>query len=115
MKDEILDLLNNSVEKNEIFNDEHELYEHLDYNGGVHEIIDSNIDVYNYDLRKWSVDNYEWIEWAMEEWGFSAGGTDFHKLIQCGQFMALQDKARCIVKHLFKEYSGKLFNIKEIA
>jgi len=47
----------------------------------------------------------------MEE-GLCEGVTEFHKLIQCGQFMALQDRARKIIQYLFNEYTGKLFNVK---
>ena len=114
MKTDLLDLLKNNVVTDEILEDAHDLYEHLDYDGGIHEIIDSHIDIYYYDLRKWAVDNYEWIEWAMEE-GFCEGVTDFHKLIQCGQFMALQDKSHKIIQYLFKEYTGKLFNVEKVA
>ena len=58
----------------------------MDYDGSLHELIDGKIDIYNYDLREWSVDNYEYVEQAMEE-GLTGDETDFHKLIQCGQYV----------------------------
>ena len=114
MKDDILDLIRNNVATDDTFTDCYELYDHLDYDGGVHQIIDSNIDIYYYSLRQWAVDNYEYIEQALDE-GLAEGVTDFHKLIQCGQFMQLCEKARDCVEELYEEHNGKLFNIKEVA
>jgi hypothetical protein len=50
---------------------------------------DGNIDIYNHDLRKWSVDNYNYVEDAISE-GL-ADGTDFHKSIQSGQYLKYQE------------------------
>ena len=110
MKDDILDLLKRNTEKDEVFAEAYDLYEHLDYDGSVHEIVDSNIDIYYYDLRKWAVDNYGYIEEALEE-GFAEGVTDFHKLIQCGQYVALNQEAHEIIEELYSEYDGVLFNV----
>jgi len=114
MREDIKDLMLNNVQTDDVFADSGELYDHLDYSGGVHEIIDSSIDIYYYDLRKWAVDNYDFIEQAMEE-GFCEGVTDFHRLIQCGQFVQLSEEAREIIDDLFTEHNGKLFNAKEVA
>lgn len=86
--------------KNENINDEYELYDQLDYSGHLHSLIDSSIDLYNYDLRAWAVENYYYIELAMEE-GFCEGVTDFHRLIQCGQYMMYSDIMRQDVHDLF--------------
>jgi len=72
-----------------------EIIEHLepsdlDYSGACHEQIDSMIDIYNYDLRKWAVDNWEWCEQAVEN-GLT-DGTDYHKMIQCGQYEYYNDQ-----------------------
>lgn len=63
-----------------------DIINHLDDDGSLHEIIDGQIDVYYYDLRKWVVENYNYVEEAMEE-GLAEGETDFHKLIQIGQYV----------------------------
>ena len=100
MKDEIIELMLNNVTADHAFADSHELYEHLNYSGGIDEIIDSNIDIYNYDLRKWAVENYHYIEQAMED-GFAEGVTDFHQLIQLGQCGMLGDQAAQFIEEIF--------------
>jgi hypothetical protein len=109
MKKDIKELTLRTVDKGEVFEDAWELYEHLDYDGSLHEIIDSNIDLYYYDLRKWSVDNYNYIEDAIEE-GLCEGVSDFHKLIQCGQYLQLREEAQTAVEELFEELDGLAFN-----
>ena len=91
------------------FEQAHDLYEFLDYDGRLHELIDSSIDIWNYDLRKWSVDNYEYIEIALEE-GLLEGVTDFHKLIQMGQCVAAQNEMYEVVQEVFREKNHLLFN-----
>lgn len=113
MKEDIKDFMLNNVEADDILTDSHDLFEHLDFDGGIHELIDSHIDIYYYDLRKWAVDNYGFIEQAMEE-GLCEGVTDFHKLIQFGQFVKLSIEAREIIEDLFIKYDGKLFNVEEV-
>ena len=114
MNEELKDLLINNIDPTDNLDDGYELYEHLDYNGGVHEIIDSNIDIYYYNLREWAVDHYRYIEQAISE-GITEGVEDFHKLIQCGQYLQLVEQAHEIVNDLFREHEGKLFNIKGVA
>ena len=112
MKNDIKDLLLNNIDSIDKIENSGELYDRLDYSGGLHEIIDSNIDIYYYDLRKWAVDNYNWIDEAIES-GLTGENADFHALIQCGQYMELNQDAIEIVEELFEEYNGKLFNIEE--
>jgi len=114
MKNDIKDLLLNNIDSSDVFADSGELYDHLDYSGGVHEIIDSSIDVYYYDLRKWAVDNYDFIDEAIES-GLVAEGCDFHTLIQVGQYVALNAEAIELVEELFTEHNGKLFNVEQVA
>jgi len=114
MKAELKDLILNNVNPDETFADSGELYEHLDYNGSVHEIVDSFIDIYYYDLRKWAVDNYDFIDEAIDS-GITGEDADFHKLIQCGQYMQLSAEAVDLLEELFEENDGKLFNIEEAA
>ena len=113
MKDELKELLLNNVNTDDTFTDYYELYDHLDYSGGVHQIIDSNIDIYYYDLRKWAVDNYQYIEQAIEEGLVVEDNLNFHRLIECGQFVQLMDDAREYIEELFNEYGNKLFKINK--
>ena len=85
-----------------------ELYDMLDFCGSLHSLIDSAIDIYNYDLRKWVVDNYNYIEDAMEE-GLCEGVTDFHKLIQIGQYHMYQQEMYQCVEAIFEQLE-QLFN-----
>lgn len=114
MKEDIKDLLLNNIDLRDEIANPADLYDQLDYSGGIHEIIDSHIDIYNYDLRKWAVDNWEWVEEAMAE-GIAGGDDDYHKLIQGGQYMALRQDAIEIVEELFQEYKSKLFKVTEVA
>ena len=61
------------------------------------------IDIYYYDLRKWSVDNYSYVEDAIEE-GLCEGESDFHKLIQAGQYLYYREQANELIEEIFKEY-----------
>lgn len=114
MKAELKDLILNNVNTDQTFADYYELYDHLDYSGLVNELIDSSIDIYYYDLRKWAVENYHYIDQAVEE-GLCVYVEDFHKLIQMGQYVSLSEDAREYLEELFEENDGKLFNIKEVA
>jgi len=114
MKAELKDLILNNVNTDEVLQDSHDLYEHLNYSGLVDELIDSSIDIYYYDLRKWAVENYHFIDQAIEE-GLCVYVEDFHKLIQMGQYVSLTEDAHTYLEELFEENDGKLFNIKEVA
>lgn len=99
IKQRILDLEINIANSNYYWN----LYEEIDYNGSLHEIIDGMIDIYYYDLRRWAVDNWEYIELANEE-GINGETTDYHKQIQGGQYMYYQEQANEIIEEIFNEY-----------
>lgn len=51
----------------------------------VHELADGRVDIYYYSIRKWAVDNWTHVENAMDE-GMTEGVTDYHNLIQIGQY-----------------------------
>lgn len=76
------------------FNDFNELIEWLDDDSSdiISELSDSLIDVYNYDLRQWSVDNYDYIEDAIKEFGMDSKNFDFHRVIQLGQYYAYNNE-----------------------
>ena len=104
MKDQIKELIENKGLNISDYVDSWELIEALDYDGSVQEIANANVDVYYYDLRKWSVENYSYIEDAMEE-GLCEGVTDFHALIQVGQYVSFRNEANEIIEQLFKDFS----------
>ena len=112
MKNEILDLIKETLVGDEEIDSSDVLFDLLDYSGRLHEIIDSQIDIYHYDLRIWAVENWKYVEDAIEE-GICEGVNDYHKMIQAGQYIALSEDARCCVDELFNEYNGVLFN-KEV-
>lgn len=103
MKESIMELLESKKLNISDYDDVHELYEALDYDGSLHEIIDGNIDIYNYDLRKWAVDNYDKVEDAINEGLVDTTNFDFHKAIQAGQYIALREEANEIVEEIFNE------------
>ena len=88
------------------FTDQYDLRDTLDYDGSLHELIDSAIDIYYYDLRKWAVDNYDEIEEAMEE-GLAEGVTDFHKLIQIGQYNYLVKEADFMIGCIWDDFQSE--------
>ena len=67
------------------------------------ELSDSKVDIYYYDLRKWSVDNYNYIEDAIAEFGVDEKNTDYHKMIQMGQYLAYSNEFYTLVQE-FKDY-----------
>ena len=105
MNHEVMELMKEKKIDVKDFNDANELYEELNYDGSLYEIIDAQIDVYYYDLRKWSVDNYEYIEEAMNM-GLCEGVTDFHILIQCGQYQFYSECMWAIIEEIFKMRKG---------
>ena len=106
MKQEILDLIEEkNIDLTEL-NDSWELYEALDYDGSLHDLIDSQIDIYNYDLRTWAVDNYEYVDEAESE-GLTGEDSDFHQRIQCGQYVYYRDQANELIEEIFNEFEPK--------
>lgn len=65
--------------------EEYDLRDTIDYDGSLHELIDSEIEIYNHPLREWAVDNYHYVEDAISE-GLCEG-TDYHASIQAGQYL----------------------------
>jgi len=88
------------------FTDQHDLRDTLDYDGSLHGLIDIAIDIYYYDLRKWAVDNYDEIEEAMEE-GLTLDVTDFHKLIQIGQYHYLTKEADFMIGCIWDDFQSE--------
>lgn len=102
MKNEILNAITElgiDISKVENY---HDLYEEINYNGTIHEIVDGHIDIYYYDLRKWAVDNWEYVEEANEQ-GIGTNGKDYHKDIQAGQYLKFEQIAVEIIEEIFNE------------
>ena len=68
----------------------------------IAELADSRVDIYYYDIRKWAVDNWSHVEDAMNE-GLTEGVTDYHKLIQIGQFYKIEQDLRDDLYNLIEE------------
>ena len=85
---------------------EYDLRDTLDYDGSLHELVDGMIDIYNHDLRKWSVDNYTYVEDAISE-GL-ADGTDFHKSIQAGQYLYYSEIMNQELSEIVEEFNELL-------
>lgn len=87
------------------FRDLQELIDWLedDLSDMISELSDSKVDIYYYDLRKWSVDNYNYIEDAISEFGIDEKNPDYHTLISQGQYYAYSNEFYTLV-HEFKDY-----------
>ena len=114
MKEDIREVIDLQVEPDESIENAKELYERLNFDGSMDSIIESNIDIYYYDLRKWAVDNWHWVEDALAE-GFCGGVTDYHQLIHAGQYMSLMSDVRVAIAQLYKELDGVAFNVEVTA
>ncbi len=97
----IKELIDNKDINWEEITDAHDLYDTLNYDGSIDELIDSYIDIYYYDLRKWAVDNYAYIDDAIEE-GLCES-ADFHKQIQMGQWIYYNQLANILIEQVFDE------------
>ena len=106
MKNQILEAIEYKELNLNDYTESYELTDALDYDGSLHEIIDGFIDVYYYNIRKWAVENWEYVEQAIEE-GLCKGVTDYHKLIQSGQYCYYHEQANEAIEEIFEEHSNK--------
>ena len=113
MKNDLKQLITEKLTGDEIIVNAWELYDLLDHDGSVHELIDSNIDIYYHAIREWAVNNWQYVEQAISQ-GIT-NGTDYHKLIQAGQYVQLTEQAHEAVEELYNELDGDLFNVKVTA
>jgi hypothetical protein len=104
LKDDLRALIERKCNKGDTFDDYWDLYQHLDYDGSVYELVDGYIDIDHHALREWAVDNYHYVVQAMDE-GLCEGVTDFHKLIQCGQYVYYNELSYECIEELFTEYN----------
>ena len=68
----------------------------------INDLADNRVDIYHYTIRKWAVDNWIYVEEAMVE-GLTEGETDYHKLIQIGQYYKIEQDLREDLHYLLEE------------
>jgi len=111
----LIDLLEFSRDKFEDISELKDYLESDDISENINELSDSMVDIYYYDLRKWSVDNYNYIEDAVSEFGYDSKDFDFHKVISLAQYYAYNNEFYTL-KNEFLDYLNDLkFIIKDWA
>ena len=110
-KNDLWDLINFRGEKFEDINELKEYFNNDDLYDFINELSDSKVDIYNYDLRKWSFDNYKCIEDAVDEFGIDQKSFDFHKLIMMGQYSAYSNEFNYL-KCEFLDYLDNFIELK---
>ena len=88
------------------------LNDKLDYDGSLHQAVDGMIDIYYHDIRKWAVDNWDYVEEAMDE-GITESITDYHELIQAGQYVYYREKLDKELNSFVEEFNRVLEIIQE--
>ena len=90
----------NNIESIDIYEIKQQI-ESIDDNGQLHESIDSMIDIYNYDLRKWLLDNVSYCEEAVSQ-GLYVIDSDFNlsSFIQAGQYIYYSEQAYELINEL---------------
>lgn len=81
----------------------HDLYDALEYDGSLHEIVDGMIDIYYHDIREWAVDNYDYVEQAISDGLTDTENPDFHKQIQAGQYVFYSEQMNEDLQTVFDE------------
>lgn len=78
-----------------------EMLEDNYYQDKISECADSNVDIYNYDLKKWAgtPEGQEYTERAIDEFGWDGVGSELIKAYQMGQFMQNEEQ-------LYEEYEA---------
>lgn len=79
-----------------------------DYNSGyicdiISEIADSQVDIYDSDLREWANGHFEKIANAISEFGWDGCGKDLYKAVQMAQYMENEEE-------IYSELSESLEN-----
>lgn len=104
--EEVVDFVTNDRLFEEL---EFENYTDIDYDSlhieafdRVHELADGRVEIYYYKIRQWAVDNWTYVEDAMDE-GLAEGVTDYHKLIQIGQYYKHEQYLRENLYNLLEE------------
>lgn len=72
----------------------------------LHEIADSNVDVYTNQLLEWVKDNYHYVEEAIDEFGHATdrdGKPDFIRQIMQGQYQQNMEALNKAVEELKEE------------
>ena len=85
----------------------HDLYEALEYDGSLHELIDGSVDIYTRNLWQWAADNYEYVDQALDE-GLADASNGILSCLSAGQYIQLQEQANEALEEIFTEYQESL-------
>ncbi len=103
-KGEIIEVITYNFTENSLLDLISFLEDEINDNGAIDEVIDRQIDIYYYDLRKWFVDNFDYVDQAIEEFGKS---DDIHKDIQMGQHLYYSELVNECVNDIIEFIEGK--------
>ena len=79
-KGDILEILNYSFDDSSLEDLISFLEDNINDSGAIDERIDSYIDIYYYDLRKWAVDNFEYIDKDADVYNIESVKYKYEKL-----------------------------------
>jgi len=107
MKEELLEAISEKGLNIGDYEDSFDLIGDLEYDGTMHEIIDSKIDIYNQDLLNWasSLENLGYINNAVDK-GLVVS-NDFIGMIQGGQYVYYSQEAYALMDEIYNEAKSK--------
>lgn len=110
MKQYIKDLINDKVEVDEPIDDAKELYERLNFDSSMDEIIEHNLDTRT-DLEKWAVKHELWIEDVLKDF---PADMNYHDRILNAQWLARKQRLQWTVGDVYRELDGVAFNMEVV-
>ena len=110
MEKYIRELINDRIEVDESIGDAKELYERLNFDSSMDEIIEHNLDTRT-DLEKWAVKHELWIEDVLKDF---PADMNYHDKVLNAQWLAIKQKVQWTVGDVYEELDGVAFN-KEVA
>jgi len=102
MKESILELIAYKELDLADYSGVHDLREALDYDGSLHQLIDSNVEIYTHKLWLWAAENYEHVDQAIEE-GLADLSKGIVPALMAGHFMQLTEESNEALGEIFKE------------
>lgn len=108
MKKYIRELINDRIEVDESIGDAKELYERLNFDSSMDEIIEHNLDTRT-DLEKWAVKHELWIEDSLKDF---PADMNYHDKILNAQWLAIKQKVQWTVGDVYEELDGVAFNME---
>ena len=106
MKKYIRELINDRIEVDESIGDAKELYERLNFDSSMDEIIEHNLDTRT-DLEKWAVKHELWIEDVLKDF---PADMNYHDKALNAQWLAIKQKVQWTVGDVYEELDGVAFN-----